>query len=85
LYRGGLIGKEIMRHVKPFIAAVVIAAALIPALARDASAWTCYARSPTGSWGWGSNYSQGAAQRRALNECAVRTPRGYVCRITGCR
>ncbi len=47
-----------------------------------AEAAYCTARSPYAS-GWGSgnlNY----ARRRALHECAIRTPRGYTCYITSC-
>lgn len=43
----------------------------------------CEARSPYAT-GWGSG-SLNYARRRALAECAVRTPRGYTCYITGCR
>jgi len=74
-----------IKRIKQLLSAAALAAVLAPALASDASAWTCHARSPTGSWGWGSAGSIPAAQRRALYECAVRTPRGYVCRITRCR
>lgn len=46
---------------------------------------TCYARSPTGSYGigWGPNF--GVARRYALYYCAINTPRGYWCRIRWCR
>jgi hypothetical protein len=74
-----------MKHIKHLLAAVALAILLGSAFAGDAAAWTCHARSPTGSWGWGSAGSIPAAQRRALYECAIRTPRGYVCRITRCR
>jgi hypothetical protein len=43
----------------------------------------CEARSAYAS-GWGSGSLQ-YARRRALAECAIRTPRGYTCYITGCR
>jgi hypothetical protein len=43
----------------------------------------CEARSAYSS-GWVSG-SLNYARRRALAECAVRTPRGYTCYITGCR
>lgn len=47
--------------------------------------WVCRAYSPTGSYGWGAhNTSQGYARERALAECAIRTPRGYVCRLRSC-
>jgi len=47
-----------------------------------AEAAYCTARSPYASgWGQGNlNY----ARRRALHECAIRTPRGYTCYITSC-
>ncbi len=51
----------------------------------QASAWTCYATSRTGSYGWGRGGSLGYAQRRALHECAIRTPRGYTCYLRSCR
>jgi len=67
------------------LAALVLAAASLAFFSSEASAWVCMARSPTGAWGKGwHNYSLGYAQRRALAECAVRTPRGYVCILTGC-
>lgn len=53
----------------------------------EASArWVCRATSAaTGHWGWGAhNYSESYARRRALAECAVRTPRGYTCRLRSC-
>lgn len=67
------------------IATTCVLAALLAMAPSEASAWTCRATSPTGSWGWGSSGSLSAAQRRALWECAVRTPRGYTCRISRCR
>jgi hypothetical protein len=67
------------------LAALALALATIGFCSTEASAWICQARSPTGSWGRGwHNYSLAYAQRRALVECAVRTPRGYTCFITGC-
>ena len=42
------------------------------------------ARSPTGSWGEGWAPVNATARGIALGECAVRTPRGYVCVITSC-
>jgi hypothetical protein len=68
------------------IATLAIAGAMLAFAPSEASAWVCRAASPTGSWGTGwHNYSLGYARRRALAECAVRTPRGFVCYITGCR
>jgi hypothetical protein len=72
-----------MKHT---FAALILAAATLAVFSSEASAWVCYAASPTGSTGWGShNYSIGYARRRALLECAVRTPRRYTCYITSCR
>lgn len=43
----------------------------------------CEARSAYATgWGSGSLYQ---ARRNALHHCAIRTPRGYTCYITGCR
>ncbi len=65
-------------------ATLVIAAAAIAFLSSEASAWYCTAASPSAT-GWGRhNYSLGYARRRALAECAVRTPRYQTCYITGC-
>jgi hypothetical protein len=65
--------------------ALVFATASLALFSTEASAYICRAGSPTGSWGRGwHNYSLGYAKRRALMECAVRTPRGYTCYITGC-
>ena len=67
------------------LAALILAAASLALFSTEASAWICQARSPTGSWGRGwHNYSLSYAKRRALVECAVRTPRRYTCYITGC-
>lgn len=49
-----------------------------------AEAAYCEARSRFAS-GWGSSGSINRARRRALYECARRTPRGYTCYITHCR
>lgn len=50
----------------------------------EAAAWTCGARSATGAWGVGWSGSLLQAKRIALFQCAVRTPRGYYCRVTAC-
>ena len=63
------------------IAATIFTLSIL--VASEASAWTCVARSRTGSYGWGAG-SLGYARGRALVECAVRTPRGYTCYITSC-
>jgi hypothetical protein len=71
--------------VKKILASLVFAAVTTAFLATDAMAWTCTARSANGSSGWGSHpYSLNYAKRRALNECALRTPRNYTCVLTGC-
>jgi hypothetical protein len=67
------------------LAALALALGTIALCSTEASAWICVARSPTGQWGRGwHNYSLSYARRRALLECAVRTPRGFTCFITGC-
>ena len=57
---------------------------LLALAAGEAAAATCYAKSPTGSWGWGSGGSFSYAKSRALYECSIRTPRWSYCRITRC-
>lgn len=63
-----------------------LAGLLLAASAYEAAAasWYCTAHSPHAS-GWGKSPNLGIAKRIALNECAVRTRRGKVCRITSCR
>ena len=61
-------------------AAFTIASFVSPTKAEAAY---CEARSPYAS-GWGSGHIN-YARRRALQECAIRTPRGYTCYITHCR
>ena len=71
---------------KVFMSALVIAGGFIVMVPTQASAaWTCHASSRTGSYGWAVNRSLRVAQRRALWECARRTPRGYTCYIRRCR
>lgn len=69
---------------KLVLAFVLGAAALVTLMPSEAEAWYCRASSPTGSWGWGSSYSLSQARRIALNQCAIRTPRGYWCRLRYC-
>jgi hypothetical protein len=65
--------------------AMLFAGAMVLILApSEASAWYCYASSPS-AYGWGQSDSRSYAQRRALAECAVRTPRYQTCRIRYCR
>jgi hypothetical protein len=68
------------------LAAVAIAGGLaVLAPVDNAEAWYCRATSAN-AFGWGSHpTSQSYARRRALAECAVRTPRNQVCRIRYCR
>ena len=49
-----------------------------------AAGLTCYAHSPA-AYGWGKSESLDTAKRIALNECAIRTPRGQMCDITVCK
>lgn len=49
-----------------------------------AAEWYCMAKSPTGTWGEGWAPANATARGVALGECAVRTPRSYVCVITAC-
>jgi hypothetical protein len=63
--------------------ACLAGAALLLASA-EASAWVCTAHSRTAS-GWGASPSLSQARFIALRECAIRTPRGRMCRISSCR
>ena len=66
------------------LAAMTFAIGLLALMSSEASAWYCRAESPSAS-GWGSDYSRRAASRRALAECAIRTPRRQTCYIVYCR
>jgi hypothetical protein len=71
-----------MRNV---IIAFVVATGLLAIVPTQASAWVCQAHGSTGASGWGSHgYSLAYARRRALLECARRTPRYARCYITSC-
>jgi hypothetical protein len=70
-----------MKNVVTFL---VIVGSLLLTLSSQASAWYCVARSTTGASGWATHYSLARAQRNALYQCARRTPRGYMCYVTGC-
>jgi hypothetical protein len=50
-----------------------------------AEAWYCTARGTTGAVGWGAHAYLATARYIALRQCALRTPRGAACYITGCR
>ena len=70
-----------------YLKAMALVATTVGFMAIDtqaAQAWYCKATSPTGSWGWGRSEYRGQAVSIALNECAIRTPRGYVCRLRYC-
>jgi hypothetical protein len=70
---------------KKTLLSLAIATSALAFGASEAFAIGCVARSPTGSYGYSTGYSTVAqARRRALYECAIRTPRGYYCRITRC-
>jgi hypothetical protein len=59
------------------------AVALMPTAA--SAEWYCMAKSRTGSWGEGWAPVNATARGIALAECAVRTPKNYVCVITACK
>jgi hypothetical protein len=67
------------------IATAAIVGVLVGIMPSEASAWYCEARGGTGASGWGTSYYLANARRIALRQCAVRTPRGYMCYVTGCR
>ncbi|TBW34394.1 hypothetical protein EYW49_18315 [Siculibacillus lacustris] len=62
----------------------VATAAFLAGSVADAAAWVCTARSRVAS-GWGSSVYFAQARGIALQQCAIRTPRGYMCRIVRCR
>jgi hypothetical protein len=43
------------------------------------------ANGTTGASGWGSSSESCGGPAAALAECAVRTPRGYMCYVSFCR
>ena len=65
------------------IFAIAAASAALPLTSSPASADVCFARSPTGSYGWGRGGSD-YARERALAECSIRTPSNSYCMITSC-
>jgi hypothetical protein len=70
---------------KIIAASLLIAGSMLLMFSSQASAWYCEARSATGASGWAAHYSLARAKRNALYQCARRTPRGYMCYVTGCR
>ncbi|HWL83760.1 MAG TPA: hypothetical protein VNR89_22620 [Roseomonas sp.] len=69
---------------KALAVAIIGMSAMAMSPSQASAAWTCGARSATGSWGVGWSRSIHRARRIALYQCALRTPRGYYCRITTC-
>ena len=69
---------------KKTIAMLCLTLGFVGIEANQASAYYCEARGTTGARGWGRSGNPGQARRIALGECAVRTPRRAVCRITFC-
>jgi hypothetical protein len=69
---------------KTFIGLTFGAAVLAFVGPSQALAWYCHATSPA-AYGWGSHGNRSVAVRRALAECAVRTPRYQTCYIRYCR
>jgi hypothetical protein len=69
---------------KKILACLLVAGSALAMSSTSAWAWSCGARSATGSWGVGHAYSRHRAARIALTYCAVNTPRGYVCYVTRC-
>ena len=70
--------------IKYLAVAAIAAGSFLFVSPQSAEAYKCYARSSQAS-GWGYHtHSLNYARRRALSECAVRTPRGYTCYITSC-
>jgi hypothetical protein len=72
-----------MKKTSLVMALALISASVVTALPSEAYACYCEARSAY-AWAWGSG-SCSYAKRRALAECAKRTPRGYWCYVTFCR
>jgi hypothetical protein len=70
---------------KTLLATSALMALVTLATPSQASAWYCQADGTTGAWGWGASSSLSAARRRALAECAIRTPRGHMCYVSFCR
>ena len=64
--------------------ASLFAVGMLAIMTSEASAWYCRAESPA-AYGWAERYSQRAARRVALYECARRTPRYQTCYIVYCR
>jgi hypothetical protein len=70
-------------EMKKWFLMVALAGSAMAMASTEASAWYCRADSPS-AYGWATRYSLWAAKRRALYECAIRTPRYQTCYITSC-
>lgn len=66
------------------LGALVVALPMLAMMPTSASAWYCEAHGTTGAYGWGEDYSRGAAARRAMWECRRRTPTWGRCYLTTC-
>ena len=62
---------------------LLIAVLAFATLTTSVSAWQCEAESAY-AYGMGFGYSIYQAKSIALNECAMRTPYGFQCRIINC-
>ena len=69
---------------RSLFASLAFAVGVLAMMSTEAAAWYCRAESRS-AYGWGSDYSRRAASRRALYECARRTPRHQTCYIIYCR
>ena len=72
-----------MKKTTLIIASAVLFAGVITAIPARAYACYCEARSSS-AWGWGRHASCARSQQIALNQCALRTPRGRYCYVTFC-
>jgi hypothetical protein len=69
---------------KKFALMSLAVASLLLTVPAEAAGWYCYASSRS-AYGWGKSDSRSYAARRALAECAVRTPRHQACYVRYCR
>jgi len=69
---------------KKFAVMAAAAAGLLVMIPGEALAWYCVAGSPSAT-GWANSGSRNYAVRRALRECAARTPRYQTCYLRYCR
>jgi hypothetical protein len=69
---------------KRTLLAMIAAGVTMTLIPTEASAWICRADSYS-AYGWGSSRSRARAARIAIVQCAARTPRYQVCRLSWCR